>query len=167
MFNIMITEAVCFNFIPVLSDSILLIDQDKVLLPDITLIDIAPLLTQTLAEKFKHSEKGRIKIITGDFFEHEGKYDLILEQTFLSALNPSLRPEYAAKMHQLLTPGGRLAGVLFNKHFDESPPYGGGEEEYRELFVPLFDIKVLAPCYNSIQRRAGSELFINLAAKEI
>jgi methyl halide transferase len=74
---------------------------------NITLIDIAPLLTQALEVRFQHS-KDKVSIITGDFFEHEGKYDLILEQTFLSALPPSLRPAYADKMHSLLNPGGKL-----------------------------------------------------------
>lgn len=133
---------------------------------DITLIDIAPVLTQALEEKFGPVADGRLRIITGDFFEHEGRYDLILEQTFLSALHPSLRDRYAEKMYRLLQPGGILAGVLFNRHFEESPPYGGDEAAYRALFSQWFDIRVLAPCYNSIERRTGAEVFINLRAKE-
>ncbi len=133
---------------------------------DITLIDIAPLLTQALAGRFGQF-KDKVNIITGDFFEHEGRYDLILEQTFLSALAPALRPAYAAKMHRLLAPGGKLVGVLFNKHFDENPPYGGSEQEYRALFATHFAINILSPCYNSIDRRAGAEVFIHLSAKAI
>jgi methyl halide transferase len=132
---------------------------------DITLIDIAPALTATLQVRFANELGKRIHIITGDFFEHNGKYDLILEQTFLSALPPDLRTKYADKMHSLLLPGGRIAGVLFNKVFDVSPPYGGTIEEYRQLFQEKFIIHKLEACYNSIERREGSEAFINLEAK--
>lgn len=132
---------------------------------EVTLIDIAPSLTAALESKFKEELGKRVKIITGDFFDHEGSYRLILEQTFLSALDPSLRTKYIDKMHSLLVKGGHLAGVLFNKLFEEGPPYGGTAQEYKLLFAKGFKIKKLELCYNSIERRKGSELFINLVAK--
>ena len=46
---------------------------------NVTVLDISPVLTAALEERFKGQP---IKIITGDFFEHKGQYDLILEQTF-------------------------------------------------------------------------------------
>ena len=132
----------------------------------ITVIDIAPSLTASLAKKF-HAEIGkRIKVITGDFFNHDGEYDLILEQTFLSALEPSLRKRYVEKMHDLLRKGGHLAGVIFSQVFEEEgPPFGGTIQEYKKMFSGKFKIKQLEPCYNSIERRKGSEAFINLIAK--
>lgn len=132
---------------------------------DITLIDIAPTLTAALEKKFKKDIGRRIKIITGDFFDHHGSYRLILEQTFLSALDPSLRTRYADKMHSLLVKGGHLAGVLFNQEFEGGPPYGGTAQEYKLMFSKKFTIKTLELCYNSIERRKGSEVFINLVAK--
>lgn len=127
---------------------------------NITLIDISPLLTQQLANKFSTYVGKRLTIITGDFFALEGQYDLILEQTFFCALKPSLRGEYARKMHSLLKPGGKLVGVLFNRVFEGGPPFGGSQEEYKELFAPLFNIQVLAPCYNSIKPRMNAEVFL-------
>ncbi len=103
-----------------------------------------------------------LRLVTGDFFQYEGPFDLILEQTFFCALSPALRKDYALKMHELLTPGGKLAGVLFDKDFGGGPPFGGYAEEYRALFEPLFRIRTLAPCYNSIPPRAGTEVFILL-----
>ena len=133
---------------------------------DITLIDIAPLLTAALKKKFKNSPGEQVKIITGDFFDHIGTYHLILEQTFLSALDPSVRPKYVDKMHSLLVKSGHLAGVLFGKVFEEEgPPFGGTIQEYKSMFSPKFIIKKLEPCYNSIERRKGTEVFINLVAK--
>lgn len=131
---------------------------------NITVIDIAPLLTAALQDKFKGNP--HIKVITGDFFEHQGTYDLILEQTFLSALNPSVRTVYADKMHALLAKGGHLCGVLFGTVFEEKgPPFGGTQEEYKALFSEKFHIRKLESCYNSIERRKDNEVFINLIAK--
>ena len=132
---------------------------------DVTLIDIVPSLTAALEQKFSKEIGSRIRIITGDFFNHEGTYHLILEQTFLSALDPSLRTQYVDKMHSLLMKGGHLAGVLFSKVFEVGPPFGGTIQEYAVMFERKFDIKTLEPCYNSIERRNGSEVFINLIAK--
>lgn len=131
---------------------------------NITVIDIAPELVTRLNKKF--STDPHINIILGDLFEHEGKYELVLEQTFFCALDPKLRSSYVKKMHELLVPGGRLCGVLFNRQFDQpGPPFGGSEAEYLDLFQKTFDIKTMAPCYNSFEKRSGNELFINLRRK--
>lgn len=132
----------------------------------VTLIDISPLLTATLETKFKPYLGKQLNIITGNFFDLAGQYDLILEQTFLSALHPSLRTSYANKIHELLKPGGKLVGVLFSRTFEDGPPFGGSQEEYINLFKEKFEIKTLEPCYNSIERRAGTEVFINVKAKQ-
>lgn len=133
---------------------------------DVTLIDIAPSLTAALERKFKSELGKKIKIITGDFFNLDGAYNLILEQTFLSALHPSVRQIYVDKMHSLLVKGGHLAGVLFGQVFEEEgPPYGGTLQEYKLMFSKKFKIKKLELCYNSIERRKGTEVFINLIAK--
>lgn len=106
------------------------------------------------------------QLIEGDFFEHEGVYDLIIEQTFFCALDPSLRTAYAEKMHELLKPDGKLVGLLFNDKLNvDRPPFGGNEIEYRHYFQPYFHFKVFEACYNSIPPRAGRELFINLQKK--
>jgi SAM-dependent methyltransferase len=98
-----------------------------------------------------------------DFFEHKGRYDLIVEQTFFCALKPDLRQNYVSKMNELLNPGGKLVGVLFDRAFDfQGPPFGGKKKEYYELFESEFDIKLMSPCNNSIPDRIGSELFFIL-----
>jgi SAM-dependent methyltransferase len=106
-------------------------------------------------------------LIEQDFFKHEGQYDLILEQTFFCALSPELRPSYVQQMYRLLKPGGKLAGVLFNDPmYADKPPFGGNIDDYRKLFSPLFTLKVLEPCYNSIKPRAGKEAFIIFEKQE-
>lgn len=105
-------------------------------------------------------------LINQNFFEHEGKYDLILEQTFFSAIHPSNRKEYVSKNHELLKKNGNLVGLLFAIDFGNShPPYGGNINEYIQLFSPSFTIKVLEESRNSISPRQGDELFMILEKK--
>lgn len=125
----------------------------------ITLLDISKVLVSKLSRKLAGYP---VRILHGDFFEHNEKYDLILEQTFFCALHPSYRPQYALKMHSLLAGGGTLAGVLFNRAFEGGPPFGGNINEYQHLFSTHFHIKTLEPCYNSIPQRASSEAFLIL-----
>lgn len=100
------------------------------------------------------------KLIKADFFEHEGHYDLILEQTFFCALDPSLREKYVTKMLSLLEPKGKIVGLLFQFPLtDVGPPFGGSQEEYSALFQDAFDIKTLETANNSIKPRQGNELF--------
>jgi len=105
-------------------------------------------------------------LIHQDFFKHQGRYDLIIEQTFFCAINPRLRPAYAKHVQELLHDGGKLVGVLFDdKLNDDKPPFGGSREEYLKYFTPYFTIKRFERCYNSVGERAGRELFINLVKK--
>ncbi len=127
---------------------------------NITVVDIAPTPVAVLKEKFKNNSN--IQIILGDFFEHQGKYDLIIEQTFFCALPPFMRQKYVWKMHQLLVDNGILAGLLFNRTFESGPPFGGSKEEYEMLFKDAFDFLKMDVSKNSIAPRANSELFIEL-----
>jgi methyl halide transferase len=124
---------------------------------NVTLVDFAPQTkTQFVAN---YPDFPQDQFIVGDFFELEGAYDLIIEQTLFCALNPSLRPKYAEKMHNLLKPEGKLAGVFFDKEFESGPPFGGNKEEYEKLFSPIFKSVKFEACYNSVAPRQGSELF--------
>jgi hypothetical protein len=100
-------------------------------------------------------------MICGNFFEHEGKYDLILEQTFFCAINPSLREEYVARMKKLIDIDGKLVGLLFNdKLFSDRPPYGGKKSDYINLFSKYFNKVSMEKAYNSVAPRKDRELFI-------
>jgi len=124
---------------------------------NVTLIDFSIVVTNRLKEKFKD---GKIRIVNENFFDHEGKYDLILEQTFFCALDPSLREDYVQKCYMLLNDGGKISGVLFNKAVAAvGPPFVATDEEYKELFQPKFTFLKFENCTNSIAPRAGFELF--------
>ncbi len=102
-----------------------------------------------------------------NFFDHQGRYNIIIEQTFFCALNPELREEYKLKMYDLLKPGGQLIGLLFNipLHTDR-PPFGGSKEEYISLFSSHFNIIEMDICPTSIKPRAGNELFFRMKKKQ-
>ena len=111
----------------------------------------------------QHPDFPAAHLLHQDFFAHQERYDLILEQTFFCALPPKMRPRYAQQMHQLLNQGGKLVGVLFNAPlYDDHPPYGGTSAEYINYFEPYFSAQIFEPCYNSIPPRQGKELFIQL-----
>jgi copper chaperone CopZ len=132
---------------------------------NVTLIDISSTLVNALKEKFAGKP---INILHGDFFEHSNTYDLIIEQTFFCALNPSLRERYAVKTFQLLKENGKVAGLLFNTVFEKAgPPFGGNREEYVKLFEPLFELKQFDTCTNSVKPRAGNELFIEMQKRNL
>ena len=132
---------------------------------NITLIDIAPDLVERL--KIKFASHPHITIVLGDFFTHNGAYDLILEQTFFCAIDPSLRKNYVTAMQQLLAENGKLVGVLFNRDFEQKgPPFGGTKQEYMQLFEFDFELKVMSDCYNSFEKRKDTELFIILLIKK-
>lgn len=125
------------------------------------LIDISSNAALHVFERFTGLKKSNFFV--DDFFNHQGTYDLIIEQTFFCALHPSQRKLYVEKMHQLLSPNGKLVGVLFNDQLNSDfPPFGGFLEDYKSLFSELFSFKTFEMCKNSIKPRQGRELFINL-----
>lgn len=127
---------------------------------NITVIDIAPTLVENLQQNF--TNKSNINVVLGDFFEHTGSYDYIIEQTFFCALPPTMRQQYVFKMHQLLKENGLLVGLLFNRTFEVSPPFGGSKGEYQLLFKEAFYFNTVEDCQNSAAPRANTELLIEL-----
>jgi thiopurine S-methyltransferase len=107
-------------------------------------------------------------LIHDNFFDLEAKFDLIIEQTFFCAIDPSLRHNYVAKTHELLLEKGKLVGLLFNVVLNvDHPPYGGSKEEYRSLFDTYFDLDIFDLSYNSIPERRSNELFIKFIKNPI
>jgi SAM-dependent methyltransferase len=132
---------------------------------NITVIDIAPSLVENLKQRFANNKN--IRVVLGNFFEHHGTYDYIIEQTFFCALPPTMRQKYVWKMHQLLSDYGKLIGLLFNREFEISPPFGGNIKEYEPLFYKAFTFNSISLAGNSIPSRANSELFFEFQKNEL
>jgi SAM-dependent methyltransferase len=131
---------------------------------NVTVIDIAPTLVENLKKKF--ANHNNITVVLGDFFEHQGNYDFIIEQTFFCALPPTTRQKYVWKMHQLLSEHGKLIGLLFDREFEIGPPFGGNLNEYEQLFFKAFTFNTISLAGNSIPARANTELFFEFQKNE-
>lgn len=99
-------------------------------------------------------------ILHCNIFDHDDKYDLIVEQTLFCAIDPKLREKYITKVSTLLNPGGKYVGVLFDRHFEGGPPYGGDKQEYESYLDKYFSKIYLDSCDNSVGPRSGNELFM-------
>lgn len=127
------------------------------------IVEISELAVKSFLKRYPVFPENQIFI--QDFFELKGQYDLIIEQTFFCAINPQMRKAYTEKMYELLKPGGKLAGLLFNRDFEGGPPFGGSKEEYEKLFSTKFEINTLINAVNSVKPRENSELFFEFTKK--
>ncbi|MDP3353690.1 MAG: SAM-dependent methyltransferase [Flavobacteriaceae bacterium] len=133
---------------------------------NVYIMDIAKDPLINLKKRIPHFPDSQL--LEEDFFNHKGLYDLIIEQTFFCAINPSYRNLYAQKIHELLKENGQLVGLLFDFPLTEiGPPFGGSYQEYLDTFTPYFDIKLLEKSYNSIKPRANREFFIQFKKKQL
>lgn len=134
---------------------------------NVTLVDFALAPIEAFAKRYPDFPAEHL--ICADFFNlspEQYQFDLVFEQTFFCAINPSRRDEYVQQMSALLKPDGKLIGLLFDKDFGRNePPFAGTKEEYQQRFERHFKIDVMEPSYNSHPARQGSELFIQMRAK--
>ncbi len=81
-------------------------------------------------------------ILTGDFFAYSfppQSFDAIYERTFLCAIDPEMRRDYAQRMQYLLKPGGFLFGFFVFGEEPDPPPYPLRPGEDNELFAADFE----------------------------
>lgn len=129
---------------------------------NIFIMDISIIPLENFHNKYPNFPKKHL--LHQDFFEHNGQYDLILEQTFFCSFPPSEenRIGYVKKMKSLLKPTGKLVGLWFDIPLTgdmEKRPFGGTKSVYLKYFNPHFNTIKLEKAYNSILDRKGKELF--------
>lgn len=131
---------------------------------NVWVIDIAPSAIRSFLERFPKFPPAQA--IAGDFFEHSGDYNYVIEQTFFCAIDPSIRPIYAEKMSKLIVPGGKLIGVVFDDpSLVNGPPFGGNAEDYKTFFAPFFYFDRYEKNKFSIPPRESKEYFMELRRK--
>jgi methyl halide transferase len=103
-------------------------------------LDLSPTAIKLCQEKIQSS--ANLKFECANFFEYQnGKFDFIFDYLFFSALDPSMRKDWAQSMQNLLKPN---TGVLFTLIFpnvpnsDKSigPPYHVDPSDYRVRQTP-------------------------------
>lgn len=96
-----------------------------------------------------------------DFFGFEVEpFDLVYERAFLCALPRRLWPAWAARVFELLRPGGALAGFFFLDDNERGPPFGVSRARLGELLAPLrLQEDEAIPEYQSIPVFKGKEVW--------
>ena len=76
-----------------------------------------------------------------DFFADDlgAPFDLVYERAFLCALPRPLWTRWAARVAELLPPGGRLAGFFFASEEPRGPPFGLKRGELEGLLAQAFE----------------------------
>ena len=112
-----------------------------------------------------------INAINCDFFLLDDtfnmKYDYIVEYTFYCAINPSKRLLYAKKCFDLLKNKGVLKGLFLPLNIEtcNNPPYHVTLDEIKNIFSHYFDILKIDTEINSIDKRLGNEVYIEMIKK--
>lgn len=129
---------------------------------NVYVLDISQIPLAAFQKRVRDFPKSQL--LLRNFFELEGQYDLIIEQTFFCSFEPTTtnRTAYAIKMADLLMNGGKLVGLWFDIPLIagvSKRPFGGTKEDYLAYLTPHFKVKTFETCHNSIPPRAGNELF--------
>jgi len=116
---------------------------------------------------------GRLEVRIGDFFTvPSAPFDIVCEHTFMCALDPSRRAEYAERIASWVKPGGYLCGNFFIVNDDEigrfpglsltkegfGPPFGITRADLESLLARYLSVVWLRPGLHPAEgRRAGLE----------
>lgn len=104
-------------------------------------VDVAPSACTAARKELQETrsaEAANVEVVCADFFTMEGKYDLIWDCTFLCALDPSVRDQWALKIRSLLAPGGVLLSCVFPIcQKVGGPPYAMSVSLIHNLLEPI------------------------------
>ena len=95
-----------------------------------------------------------------DFFlgdPGQSHFDVIYERAFLCALPRRLWPQWAARVAELIRPGGNLVGFFFADNTDKGPPFGLHDGELEAMLRPYFTRQQKTLPSDSIPVFAGKE----------
>uniref|UniRef100_A0ACD5WDR1 Uncharacterized protein n=1 Tax=Avena sativa TaxID=4498 RepID=A0ACD5WDR1_AVESA len=103
-------------------------------------LDVCDAAIQRAKQWSSSSPPPDVAFVNADFFTWAPPepFHLIFDYTFFCALDPSLRPAWAARMHQLLRPDGELITLMYMpQDQDSGPPYNTTVLDYEEVLNPL------------------------------
>lgn len=101
------------------------------------------------------------RVLQEDFFElgpeHDGAYDLLVEQAFFCAIHPTDRVRYVQTAARILKPGGWITGLFYQTEEEGGPPYNTTEKDIVDYFSPEFSIEYLGKTAHSVESRRDKE----------
>ena len=138
----------------------------------VTGLDVAPSSAARFAEVSAAAGVQRyVEHVVGDFFHVPlaAPFDLIYEYTFLCALPLEMRPRWAARMAELVRPGGTLLCMVF-PIISAPPDYVGPPwpvqvADVRRLLESNFDVLSETPSVETHPGREGKECLLELQRK--
>jgi SAM-dependent methyltransferase len=126
---------------------------------DVLAIDFSDAAIEA-AKAFLGSLASRVR--KADFFAFEAKpFDLVYERAFLCALPRNLWPQWAARMAELVRPGGELAGFFYIDDNQKGPPFGIAPHALKALLEKDFVLQEeeAVPADQSIPVFKGKEVW--------
>ena len=103
---------------------------------DITVVDLAT--TATDVQRVRLQAAGLPgTVVTADLLAWEPvrPFDAVYDQTCCCALPPATLPDYAARLHRWLRPGGKLFILFMQTGKEGGPPFDCPAERMRTLFA--------------------------------
>lgn len=110
-----------------------------------------------------HPHRDAVDFVVGDAFAFtvDTPFDLIWDYTFLCALPPELRPQWAEMVDRLLAPGGELVALIFpvvpGADPEDGPPYPMTTDLVSDLVAPSLDVVSMTRVAQSNPGREGKE----------
>ncbi|ORE07420.1 S-adenosyl-L-methionine-dependent methyltransferase [Rhizopus microsporus var. microsporus] len=110
----------------------------------VTGIDLSPSCVESLLKNHPDAAKHNYQFLCADFFEFDvpdGGYDLAYDYTFLCALPPVLRPDWAKRYSEIIKKGGVFVTLMYPiDNHEGGPPYAVSEQVYKDLLSAHFDL---------------------------
>ncbi|KAI9303187.1 S-adenosyl-L-methionine-dependent methyltransferase [Cunninghamella echinulata] len=107
-------------------------------------LDMSKTCIELCNEKHPNAAELNYEFIQGDFFNFkvpEGGFDLAYDYTFLCALTPNLRNDWANRYKEIIKSGGTLICLMFPLEEREGgPPFSLSVECYNGLLSANFDL---------------------------
>ena len=103
---------------------------------DVTLVDSAPAATAAQRARLDRLHV-RAQVVQADLlsWSPEAPFEAIYDQGCLCALRPHVWSRYVARLHQWLSPGGRLFILFMQSTRGGGPPFHCSLEEMHQLFA--------------------------------
>jgi SAM-dependent methyltransferase len=102
---------------------------------DVTVVDLTPTAVEVQRVRL-HAAALPGSVFQADLLEWEppAPFDAIYDQTCLCALPPAILPDYVARLHRWLRPGGMLFILFMQTGADGGPPFDCPLDRMQTLF---------------------------------